>query len=179
MVLPAKPGWPHPVPSPQRYACALHPREASGRLPGRTECDHAPNQWTPRLSGHPSTAGRSTSISLWSLSISSGLHHLGLSPPILHHRWLFAFRLTSSRHPFWYTPGHFWLYHFWQSGCRVRLVPRIVSLGRVHLGLSMLLLSSVCVLLHIHDVLSHLPSTTLPLTIASALSGQVQAAQTL
>ena len=50
-----------PVLSPQQYACALHPWEAPGRLPGRTECDHAPNQWTPRLSEHPST-GRSSSI---------------------------------------------------------------------------------------------------------------------
>ncbi|CAL5226899.1 g9772 [Coccomyxa viridis] len=64
LVLPAKPGWPHPVPSPLRYACALHPWEASGRLPGRTECDHAPDQWTPRLSQHPSTAGRSSSITM-------------------------------------------------------------------------------------------------------------------
>ena len=40
----------------------------------------------------------------------------------------------------------------WQSGCRLHLIPRTVSLGRVHLGLSMLLLSSVCVLLPIHDV---------------------------
>ena len=60
--------------SPQRYACALHLREASGRLPGRTECDHAPNQWTPRLSEQHSTAGRSSSIILQSLCASSGLH---------------------------------------------------------------------------------------------------------
>ena len=34
-------------------------------------------------------------------------------------------------------------YHSWQSGCRLHLVPRTVSLGRVHLGLSMLLHNSV------------------------------------
>ncbi len=57
LVLSAKPVWPHP-------ACALHPWEASGRLPGHTERDHAPNQRTPRLSEHPGTAGRSSSVSL-------------------------------------------------------------------------------------------------------------------
>ena len=33
--------------------CALHLWETSGRLLGRTECHHAPNQWTPRLTQHP------------------------------------------------------------------------------------------------------------------------------
>ena len=106
LVSPAKPGWARPVLSPQQYACTLHPWGASGRLPGRTECDHAPNQWTPRLSEHSQHSrsiascplGRegpffslwfeeealhvhhhsnSSSIILHCISVSSGLHHLG------------------------------------------------------------------------------------------------------
>ena len=69
LVLPARPGWPHPVPSPLRYACALHPWEASGRLPGRTECEHAPDQWTPRLPD-------SQTVTASQHSRSQQLHHL-------------------------------------------------------------------------------------------------------
>ena len=36
--------------------CALHLWETSGRLLGRTECHHAPNQWTPRLTEHPTNS---------------------------------------------------------------------------------------------------------------------------
>ena len=63
---------------------ALHPWEASGRLPGRTDCDHGPNQWTPRLSQHPQ---HSRLQQLHHLALQFGRFHLpihSMAPGMYH-----------------------------------------------------------------------------------------------
>ncbi len=90
----------------------------------------------PPTSGLPDCHNTSTagSIILHCMSVSSGLHHLGLS--------LVFGRLHLPIHSVILSPFRPY-HHSWQSGCRLHLVPRTVSLGRVHLGLSMLLHNSV------------------------------------
>ena len=63
--------------------------------------------------------------------------------PCLYHppRISLAGRFHLTIHSFILSPFRL-NHHSWQSGYRLHLVPRTVSLGRVHLGLSMLLHSS-------------------------------------
>ena len=102
------------------------PLGMSGRLLGSTECHHAPNQWTPRLTEHHTS------------SRLQQPHHLVMhtcsiwaAPPWVH--------LAS---PCVYPAAFVGSVISWQSGYRLYPVPRTVSLGRVHIGLSMLLNSS-------------------------------------
>jgi hypothetical protein len=129
---------PAPVLSPQQYACALHLWDPLAACLGRTECHHAPNQWTTSQSGIFIFSRSQSSAQHMTLAcIRSGLHHLGLR---------LAIRVFFPADPIW--PSICSPFSGYAGSQVADFALMIVSHGRVHLGPIVLFHSNLAFCLH-------------------------------